>query len=57
MRAYGKDVVVGMQVSLKANPYQVGSILRIYPFNDKPNIMVKWKSGCIKSFNLKELRV
>lgn len=57
MRAYGKDIVVGMTVALKANPQQAGKIVRIYPFDDKPNIMVRWNNGGIKSFNLKELRV
>ena len=57
MRAYGKDVVVGMVVSLKANPHQVGKIMRIYPFDDKPNIMVRWNNGGIKTFSINSLRV
>lgn len=29
---------------------QRGSILRVYPFTDKPNILVKFASGLMKSF-------
>jgi hypothetical protein len=58
MIAYGKPIIAGMSVSLKANPKQTGKILRIYPFTDKPNIMVRWDNGAgIRSFNIGALRV
>lgn len=55
MRAWGKNVVVGMKVTMKANPKIDGKILRIYPFQDKPNIMVKWDSGSIKTCFINQL--
>lgn len=46
---------VGGRVLFRLDLRQRGNITRIYPFDDKPNIMVKWDDGRIKSHNATEL--
>ena len=58
MRAYGKEIVIGLAVGLKANPSIKGSVVRIYPFENKPNIMVRWShTNALKTMSINDLRV
>lgn len=58
MIAFGKKIAVGLVVSLKANPKIKGKVFRLYPFDDKPNIMVRWDhTGTLKTHSINELRV
>ncbi len=55
MRFAGKEIVIGCVVSLKMDKEQSGKVLRIYPFRDKPFIMVKFFDGRIKSYFASQL--
>jgi hypothetical protein len=49
-------IVVGSSVKYKHDRLTFGKVQRIYPFNDKPNVMVKWSDGRFKSYFANELR-
>ncbi len=58
MRAFGKQIVVGLVVGMRANPKITGKVFRIYPFDDKPNVMVRWDhTGALKTHSINELRI
>ena len=48
---------IGVTVSFRHNYKDKGVIQRVYPFEDRPNILVRWNDGRIKSENPSDLNL
>jgi hypothetical protein len=52
-----KNFVAGASVRHRHDRLILGKVLRVYPFDDNPNTLVKWSDGRVKSYFPNDLKV
>jgi hypothetical protein len=52
-----KNFVEGASVKTKHDRITFGKVVRVYPFTDKPNTLVRWSDGRMKSYFPQDLKV